>query len=307
MVKFLVDKRTELISIILALSQCNNYAEEHFNLDIKDDYRMDVVDYFSKFKSHPSILLAKELGEKEKGFNYDNPILLALNLEPNMTFKGQLSQNVLDELENEDLLSRFLYQVEDFAKISNFNDFYIKHNPYYQSKIKELSSFFEVKNFAHFLENYFKEPVTDKFVVNIIPSLTNSNHGIKLEDGVWSCVGFMHSFVNKNTLKCLNSGAILNIDKSLFRAVKHYQNQVSYINDTVVRALTIRLREKLYGIEKDKFFEIEKRQGFSFVREIYNELLVFEKQNAKWSEYFPNMIKAFSKNKDFLCKNKDKI
>ena len=189
MVKFLVDKRTELISIILALSQCNNYAEEHFNLEIKDDYRMDVVDYFSKFKSHPSILLAKELGEKEKGFNYDNPILLALNLEPNMTFKGQLSQNILDEIENEDLLSRFLYQVEDFAKISNFNDFYIKHNPYYQSKIKQLSSFFEVKNFAHFLENYFKEPATDKFVVNIIPSLTTSHHGIRLEDGVWACGG----------------------------------------------------------------------------------------------------------------------
>ena len=151
-----------------------------------------------------------------------------------------------------------------------------------------------------------------------------------MEDGVWACVGlpsydnktinpfddgythiilheFMHSFVNKNTLKCLNSGASLNIDKSLFRAVKHYQNQVSYFNDTVVRALTIRLREKLYGIDKDKFFEIEKRQGFSFVREIYNELLVFEKQNAKWSEYFPNMIKVFSKNKDFLREDKDKI
>ena len=93
----------------------------------------------------------------------------------------------------------------------------------------------------------------------------------------------------------------------MFRAVKHYQNQVSYFNDTVVRALTIRLREKLYGIDKDKFFEIEKRQGFSFVREIYNELLVFEKQNAKWSEYFPNMIKVFSKNKDFLREDKDKI
>ena len=322
-VKFVIDKRTELVSIILALSKCNNYAEEHFNLEIEDDYRKDVTDYFIKFKSHPAILLAKELGEKEKGFNYDNPILLALNLQSDITFKGRLSQNILDELEHKDLLNRFLYQVEDFAKVSNFNKFYNKHIPYYQSKIKELSSFFKVKNFTQFLENYFKETIVNDFIVNIIPSLTNSNHGIKLDYEMWACVGlpsydlktinpfdngythnilheFMHSFVNENTLKCLKSGVKLNVDESLLGITKDYQNHISYFNDMVVRALTIRLREKLNGIDKDRFFEIEKRQGFSHVKEIYNELLDFEKQNVRWSEYFPNVIKAFKNNKDFL-------
>ena len=36
---FIVDKRTELMSIILALSQGNEYIEEHFSFDIKDEYR----------------------------------------------------------------------------------------------------------------------------------------------------------------------------------------------------------------------------------------------------------------------------
>ena len=115
-VKFIVDKRTELMSIILALSECNEYAEEHFNLSVKEDYRNRVKSWFPKFENHNCIKLAKQIGVLEEGFNYDNPIRLAFQLSENLTYDGKISKYLLEELDCEMLLKEFLYEVANFVK-----------------------------------------------------------------------------------------------------------------------------------------------------------------------------------------------
>ena len=88
--------------------------------------------------------------------------------------------------------------------------------------MKELESVINGKDVLHCIENTLKMSIENKFVVNIIPSLINSNHGFNINGVNYACVGlpcedfknidkfnngylhivlheFLHPFVNPNT------------------------------------------------------------------------------------------------------------
>ena len=77
-----------------------------------------------------------------------------------------------------------------------------------------------------------------------------------------------------------------------------YANPIVYLNDTIVRAITIRLREKIQNIDIQKFFNIEDKFGFVFVRKAYQELLVYENQSISWEEYFPKLLSSIIKKQE---------
>ena len=108
--EYRVDRRTELMAIILALSQCNEYAEEHFILNLDDEYRNNVKKHFLTFENHKTIRLAKELGQKEEGFCYDAPIRLAFELNKDYSFSGVLSSFYSNELANLKLAKDCLFK-----------------------------------------------------------------------------------------------------------------------------------------------------------------------------------------------------
>ena len=154
--KFSVDKRTELISIILTLSQGNEYIEEHFSFDVQDKYRQKVYNHFSKFKNHKAVELASEIAKSDEGFNFDNPIRLAFSLNENLEFEGIIEDYLLNELENENLLKEFMEEIVKFATDSNFTEFYIANNDYYSSRIEELKQMFNTELFVCELQKFLK-------------------------------------------------------------------------------------------------------------------------------------------------------
>jgi len=313
-INFVVDKRTELVSVILALSECNSYVEEHFNLNIKDDYKAKVLNRFEKFKNYKCVEIARELGEKESGFNYDNLIRLGFELDEKYKFNGELSYELERELDEIKLVKEFLNEVQYFAVASNFDLFYLQNLSYYESKKLELGKVFSKDGFYSVLSEFLKGEKVDNICVNIIPSLINSNHGFKANNTIYANVGLlsenyskidsfdngyrsiitheiMHCFVNCLTEKY----NIKSFDFGINEKAKKfgYNNKISYINDTIVRALTIRLMEKLFNINKDKFIKLEESFGFDKVGYVYNEILNYEKQNKSWEEYFENVINLF--------------
>lgn len=321
-----VDKRTELMAIVLALSECNMYAEEHFNLSILEDYRQKVLQHFHKFKNHKCIMLAKELGNKETGFNYDNPIRLAFEIEKDLSCDGEISQEILDELKDKKLLKEFLYSICDFAKETKFDDFYNSQKGYYQKKIDEIKQIFNINNFLPCMEHFFKTKFNNNFFINIIPTLINSNHGFIANGNCYANLGllsedfkkielfnkgyshiiiheFLHSFVNENTNKNIRDiklELVYQPNKNL--QTMGYNNKISYINDTIVRALTIRLRKALDNIDDNKFLDKEASWGFVYIKDVYMEILNFEKQQLSWDKYYSNILHAFNKplNKEII-------
>ena len=57
-------------------------------------------------------------------------------------------------------------------------------------------------------------------------------------------------------------------------------------------------REKIQNVDIQKFFDIEDKFGFIFVRKVYQELLVYENQNTSWEEYFPKLLSSITQRKE---------
>ena len=309
--KIVVDKRTELMSIVLGLAQGNEYIEKHFSFNVKDDYRKKVYEHFSKYSNHKCIKFAKEIAEKEEGFNFDNPIRLAFSLDGDLSFDGLIESYLINELEDEMLIKEFVNSLVDFAKDSNFVDFYNEQQNYYLFKVEEINNLFNGKKFVSILEEFLKRNVNEDFSVNIIPMLVNANHGFSNRGINYANIGLLsedfetiepfnkgynhiiiheicHCFVNCNTKQIK-----LQLPEEFILKLKSvgYGNSISYLNDTIVRAMTIRLREKLENIDVQKFLNREKDWGFVLVADVYQELIKYENQNLSWEEYFTNFIK----------------
>lgn len=318
--EYRIDGRTELMAIILALSQCNEYAEEHFVLELEDNYRKDIKKHFLGFKNHKAICLAKELGQKEEGFCYDTPIRLAFELNEDYSYSGGLSGFYSNELDNLELAKDFLFAVENFAKETNFDNFYKKHKVYYDEKLLQLVDVFSGNIFKKHLVTFLKRHLSEHFAINIIPTLINSNHGFEVSGIFYANLGlpcedfktiapfnggyahiiiheFLHPFVNPLSEKLYykHKETLLSNIK-IEELPKGYQNKLSFINDTIVRALTIRLREHISPINTKKFLTLEKSWGFVYVEKIYNEILHYENQNNSWEEYFEKILTVFEKN-----------
>lgn len=316
--KFIVDKRTELMSIILALSQGNEYIKEHFSFNVQDEYRRRIYNHFSKFKNHKAVQLARQIAKNDEGFSFDNPIRLAFSLNQKLGFDGKIEEYLLQELENEATLKEFMYEVVNFAKESDFEDFYITNNDYYLFKIEGLKQLFNGEIFVCELQRFLKIEIKDDFVVNIIPMLINSNHGFKVNGNNFANIsmlsedfktiynfnnGTIHTIIHEfahNFVNCYTDKNQLQIPEDLRNKLKNlgYENPISYLNDTIVRAITIRLREKIQNLDIKKFFDIEKKFGFVYVEKVYRELLVYESQNKSWEKYFPKLLKSITKKEE---------
>lgn len=313
-----VDKRTELMSIILALSQGNEYIEEHFSLYVQDEYRQRVYNHFFKFKNHKAVELATEIAKSEEGFNFDNPIRLAFSLTEQLDFDGTIEYYLLKELENEKQLKDFMVEVVKFAKDTNFKEFYLANNDYYSSKVEELKQMFNTELFVCELQKFLKVKVKDDFNINIVPMLINANHGFKVDGDNFANIGMLsedfktiekfnnstiHTIIHEfahNFVNCYTNNNQLSIPEDLKKELKNmgYGHPIVYLNDTIVRAITIRLREKIQNIDIQKFFNIEDKFGFVFVRKVYLELLVYENQSTSWEEYFPKLLSSITQRKE---------
>lgn len=305
-----VDKRTELMSIILALSQGNEYIEEHFCFNIDDNYRKRALEHFKPFKNHRAVKLAKQLAVSDEGFNFDNPIRLAFSLNQNLQFGGVIEKFLLLELENEKLLKEFMKEVVNFCKDSSFNEFYNLNKSYYLEKINQIKSLFNQELFICELQKFLKFELKEKFKINIIPMLLNANHGFKVRGVNFANVGLpsenfksidkfnngyshiiIHEFVH-NFVNCYTKNNKLQLPNKFSKILKSagYANPIAYLNDTIVRAITIRLREKINKINAEDFLERENRFGFVYVKKTYEQIVKYEKQNVCWNEYFNKLI-----------------
>ena len=310
----IVDKRTELMSIVLSLCQGNEYIKEHFTFNAKDHYREAVIQHFSKFENHRCVNLCKEVAANCLGFNFDNPIRLAFALNENLQFCGKIEKYLIDELENESLIKDFLLSLQEFAFDSEFNNFYNKNKNYYQSKTNEIANLFESGNFICVLEKFLKRKVCEKFQVNVIPMLINANHGFEISGVNIANIGlpseniktiepfnkgYMHIIIHEIChcfVNCNTENYKLNIDEKYKEKLASlgYKNPIAHLNDTIVRAMTIFLREKIDNIDVKKFLDRERSFGFIYVEDVYNKLHQYQMQTLCWEQYFPEILSCIN-------------
>ena len=117
-----IDKRTEVMSVLLYIS---NYRKEfpnliNYNRDIP--YINDVFENFSKFSKHETVLLLNEIIEKLP-FSYDAPYVLATQLNSDFTRGELLPYPYKNRLKSSEIVVKFMESVKDFVKDSDFEMF----------------------------------------------------------------------------------------------------------------------------------------------------------------------------------------
>ena len=110
-----IDRRTELMSVLLYIS---NYRKEYpnlilFNKDIK--YVKDVFDHFSKFQNHKAVKLLNQIVET-LNFSYDAPFQLAWELKEDFSVGKLKSYPFKNRLNCSPIVEEFMKEIKTFAE-----------------------------------------------------------------------------------------------------------------------------------------------------------------------------------------------
>ncbi len=167
-VKIGIDKKTELMGVLLYVS---NYRKEfpnliNYNRDI--EYINEIYKSFSSFSNHKTIEILNQVIEK-CNFCYDAPYVLITQLNEDFSVGELLDYPFKSRLKSNPIVIEFLKSVKDFVKESGFENFFEFHKPLYEKWIQEFSSKFKMDSFEHF-EEFFHIKDGKNYFINLLPT-----------------------------------------------------------------------------------------------------------------------------------------
>ena len=311
-ITFTVDYRTELLSVILVLS--DNYKKMVGNKmqPLNNKYIYDrIIERFSKYKNHKVMILFEDIIKKHKYFNYDAPITLFLSLDEDLKC-DKLNDYLFNTiLEKDNLIYDFIDELKNFSIDINFDDYYLNNKNEYNMFIDTIYDKHINNNLDVFLNEFFKEK--KELFVNAIPFNSMSCYSSFIGDKVYSNIGvtqlskennlyenwelykgdmllvslheFCHSYVNPLTEKYIsNNNLDYLIDDNMHRFA--YDDALTVINENVVRAIVLYYEKKYLTEKYEKDYNKEKELGF---------------------KYIDNILEVLKDNEDFETTFKEKI
>ena len=319
-----VDSRIELLAIV---QHFTSWAQKG-HIKSKTIYKDDIDNYFGGVKNHPVIAYAESL--IYAGFAYDAPVQFMLHHDdpPELVQKAPYSDYLIKRAGGEENLMQFADKLRDFARRTDFMQFYKAHNLLYDTLIAEVESLFEGKNYVQALEDFYGESMNSYNF--ILSPLFSGNYGIpiKTEDeyDIYAVIGPCSLKGKRTTFACLDylesmtlhewSHPFVNplvdqhfeiFEKSiaLFEPIKRMMQRQAYPNwrvtlyEHLVRACgEIHLRAKLHrDFKKEKALEYQEGKGFWYISYIDSMLDVYEthrEQYPTFSQFVPVIANRLS-------------
>jgi uncharacterized protein DUF4932 len=124
-----VDPRVEVVSIVFRLTG----EDSDYNKTFLKAYASDIDAYFSPFKTHPAVLLAKKLAERDD-FDVAAPMQIAVRvssppaLEPLLPFTNDVPGDGFDK----ETAVLFLQRLREFYRDTHFERFFAAHQVLYR-------------------------------------------------------------------------------------------------------------------------------------------------------------------------------
>lgn len=330
-IKVCVDKRTELMGVLLLISDYGKYDPELVEVCHNDEYREKVFKHFAAFKNEKAVKLLNEICNK-LNFNYDAPIALILQLNENFEFDELLPYPFENRLESSDLVIEFLNELPHFAEVSKFEDFYNSNQKYYNKILKETERFVHTEVLEKFFSEFYKMDLSTKFVINLMPHSTHGNYGVGPKNEIWCNLGakevdgklsfvwddigdlfaheFSHPIVNPLVDKYMK------FPKNYFKRIYPQMIKESYgeHDPTIMYELVIRSIGYIYvkyyykGTFKEKTpdqlansdIESQKEEGFIYLdilTKLVEEYYLNRDKYTNFETFMPTLIKQFKKEK----------
>lgn len=335
-IKVCVDKRTELMGVLLLISDYGKQNPRLVEVCHNEEYREKVFKHFATFKNEKAVKLLNEICNKFN-FNYDAPIALIWQLDENYKFDTLLPYPFEERLKSSNLVIEFLNELPHFVKASKFEEFYNSNQKYYSKIIKETEKFVHPNVLEKFFNEFYKIDIPTNFVINLMPYSTHGNYGVgpkgtevcnlsaKDVDGklsfVWDEVGdlFAHEFSHPIVNPLVDKYAKL--PKNYFKRIYPQMIKESYgTNDlNILHELVIRSIEYVWikYYYKGKFLgktpaelanyviDGEKEDGFIYLdilTKLVEEYYLNRDKYANFEEFMPTLIKEFKKEKALMDK-----
>lgn len=323
-----VDKRTELMGIMLLLS---NYSQENDFL-IEEcnnaEYREKILSFFQPYKDEKAIKLLNKIID-ELCFNYDAPFYLILQLDENFSFSNLPDYPFKERLCSSSLVIDFLKEVPKFVNKTKYLDFYNSCLSFYDDGIKQIQNLIKDFNIVGFLKNFYKYDFKGiNFTINLMHIATNSNYGTqndnsfycncclrKSDDGKINFIDsihntltlyvheFSHSVINPLTREFLPLLENTVADLLSEMKIPSYNNVETIINEHIIRSLEVVYLKNENKIPnhiecaknyRDDCFE----DGFIYIdhciQSLENYINMID-QYSNFKEYFPQVLKVFKK------------
>lgn len=327
-----VDKRTELLGVLLLISDYGKLNPELVEVCHNEGYRAKVFKQFGAFKNDKAVKLFNQMCEK-LNFNYDAPIALILQLDENFKFDTLPPYPFEDRLESSNLVIEFLKELPRFVKASGFEEFYKSNQKYYNKIIKETEKSVHSDVIEKFFNEFYKMDIPTQFVINLMPHSTHGNYGVgpigKIEcnlstkdvDGklsfVWDDIGdlfvheFGHSIVNPLVDKYvkLPQNYFKRIYKCPLMVEGGYSTDITILDEMIIRSIGyVYLKYYYKGVFNGKtpaqlaeyVAQDEKEGGFIYLGiliKLIEEYYLNREKYTNFEAFMPTLIKQFKKEK----------
>lgn len=328
-----VDPRIELISVVQLLSEYPLLTK------VNSQYKKDVLNYFSPYKSLPAVQKFKEMSDNlnEGGFNYDAPLAAMLYLSDPPELKNILPfsnyDDLIDRAGGEENLEAFVEDLRDFAVKSDFMSFFNANKDYYSTLVNNVETNLGDYKYKDpgMLEDFYGISKNNYNII-IATLYPNGGYGMQIETepskyDVYAIIGpffsedtlrliawfeLSHSFINPITEQYKDE-----VDKYYKLYLPIIGNDVSgsqlylywewYIDETIARAVVDKFDEELIEQESGKevaekllsgtLFYNDIKQGYIYVKGIYNLLVTYEQNRDKYptfADFYPVILNYFS-------------
>lgn len=298
-IQFSVEYATELLGVISILCS-DQYAicdagEECCNAE----YRNEVLSFFGAWKGSEVTRLLERLSD-DYNFNFDAPVDLFLQLKHGVTPDLEVLCRHRKPVPPE-LFAHFLDLVEQFEAESGFGDFFEEHRAYYETILHRFIADYDEYCPLDFLTEYLGAAPENRYHVNMMLGITNSNYGVTVGNDLYAnlCPNhksrfgqmpdfsyapvywttlivheFAHSFVNPVSAR--HSSQIGEKDlapyRDILREMMYGDSLETYINETIIRAIECLYVRKHFPAHHEAYVSDYVDEGFVKIREV-EELL----------------------------------
>ena len=269
----------ELINIAFALTSIGQKDANMVNN--KTDYYADVMNYFIAYKNHP---LIDSLNSNMKNYAYDYYYSLRMNacmytFTKEYSIKNKSPYNRL-AFGGTNYLEELLPQLSDFAKKTNFENFYTANKEYYDSLITSYYKFVPVKKMWKWLEEKSSEhyDAYNIYFSPLIGGMHSTNHFT--DNDYKETVMFVSApiFLEEYT----NTEKEIQESRIVFTEIDH--NYVNPISDKLTPEINTSFSNRFFWVLDDPGLN-----GYPNPYTVFNEYIT-------WSLYSLYCMDYFSKN-----------
>lgn len=280
------------------------------------EYRTALLDHFDVYRSHQVFSTYTDMARQ--GFSYDAPhyFILSLSL-PEFELIHPITSDIENRSGGSTNIEHLRSSLRDLYIKSSFEDFFLSWGKKYEALMNPVKKHLRNTNLTTRINSYFQEyhrqydlilspliiggyslPLSDGHVVSLLGmnwAQDNPDDYSRLDE--YLLHEWCHSFINPVSLAHQD---LVDNNSGLFDPISEVMKSYAYVdwsiclNEHIVRAVTVRLHEKLGNTAYSERMKKEHYDmGFIYINQLINALNIYENAQSEYpsfSSYFPVLI-----------------